>query len=99
MGRHPYLEECLALHPASDFLEIGTTWKRGVSVEKSRCASWLQRTGSGRWGRTTDGTHRNTVGSEEPHVQFGDFLEGFNEPTSAISVLAPLTFKSVFVEY
>lgn len=49
-------------------------------------------------GRTTDDTHRNTVGAKELHVQFGDFLDGFNEPTSTVKVLASLTFKSVFIK-
>lgn len=62
-------------------------------MENSRRASWLQRMGRRRWGRTTDGTHRNTVGAEERHVQFRDVLGDFNEPTSTVSAS-----KSVFTK-
>lgn len=71
----------------------GLPGKRRANAENLRRASWLQRTARRRWRRTTDGTHRNTVGAEELHVQFGDFLGGFSEPTSTVSAS-----KSVFTK-
>lgn len=73
-------------------------WEKASKCGKLVACQLAERKGRKGRGRTTDGTHWNTVGAKELHVRSGDFLEGFNEPTSAVGALAPLSFKSVFTK-
>lgn len=65
-------------------------------MENSRRASWLQRTGRRRWGEplmALTGTRCRGAA-----CTIWRLPRGFNEPTSTVSALAPLTFKSVFTK-